>query len=317
MKHSYLRSSVITAALVAALALSWTAIYSEAKTEGRPPVRQLVLFDQKGRRTAELGQPGAYYHPVFSPDGARIAVVLGPDIWVFDVLKGTGRQLTATPAPEASQVWSPDGSHIAYISNRGGAIGVYQKASDGTGPEEQLYVSDGGGLTDWTRDGHFILSFIGGPQSPAKGDLFLLPVHGDRKPIPLLSTPANEVEARLSPDGRFIAYRSDESGANEIYVRSFNAPPGGVPSLGSDKWKVSIKGGLLARWRNDGKELYYLAANGDMKAVKITTTPRFQARQESILFHVVSTFPLSGIPGGFLDISRDGKRFALLLSAEE
>jgi Tol biopolymer transport system component len=282
-----------------------------------PPIRQFALFDRKGNMTGTLGKPGPYNQPVFSPDGKRIAVVLAGDIWVFDIAKGTGTQITSTPAQEASPVWSHDGKHLAYASNRGGAVGVYRKASNGTGKEEQLYVSDSGGLTHWSKDGRFILSFAGGAQTPTKADLFLLPVTGERKPITLLNTPANELGGRFSPDGHFVAYRSDESGSDEIYVRRFNAPGRGTPSLGADKWKVSGNGGLLVRWRNDGKEIYYLATNGDMMAASITTKPSFKVEPARVLFRVVSNFPVAGLPGGLLDISGDGTRFALLLLAAQ
>jgi Tol biopolymer transport system component len=310
---------IATAVFLFALSLPTAPLYGQATREATatsPPIRQLTLFDRRGHKTGTIGKPGAYNQPVFSPDGKRIAVVLNGDIWVFDVAKGTGKQITSTSAPESSPVWSPDGRRIAYAANRG-AVGIYQKASDGTGAEEQLYVSGSAGLTDWSKDGKFILSFAGGSQSPTKADLFLLPLGGDRRTITLLDTPANEGGGRFSRNGKYIAYWSDESGANEIYVRRFNAPAGEPPSLGADKWKISSKGGLLVRWRNDGKEIYYLATNGDMLAVNVTTVPSFKAEQPSLLFHVVTTFPLTGFPGGFMDISGDGQRFALLLAAEQ
>ena len=321
MTQRCLRSIITTTGLFAALSLTQTFAFGQGKKDGKakaePLILQLTLFDRKGNMTGTLGKPGTYNQPAFSPDGKRIAVVLAGDIWVFDLAKGTGTQITSTPAPKAAPVWSPDGSRIAYASNRGGAVGIYQKASSGTGAEEQLYVSGPAGLTDWSKDGRFIFSFSGGPQSPSKRDLFLLPVTGDRKPIMLLNTPADEVGARFSPDGRFIAYRSDESGTNEIYVRPFNAPTAGKPSLGAKKWKISTKGGQLVRWRNDGKEIYYLSADGDMTAVKITTAPRVKVQQTSVLFRVVSSLPRTGLPGGLMDVSGDGERFALLLPANQ
>jgi serine/threonine-protein kinase len=138
---------------------------------------------------------------------------------------------------------------------------------------------------------------------------------GDKKPIPLLRTQAVELGARISPDGRYYAYRSNESGVNEVYVRPFT--PGGnpTPPPNDPKWKISLDGsGGMVRWRSDGKELYFLAANGGIMAASVSTSPTFTMDGPArVLFTTPIEFPLSGTPGASADVSADGRTFVLLV----
>jgi len=217
----------------------------------------------------------------------------------------------STPDPEGSPLWSRDGSQIAY-RRTGAAPGfVYRKASSGTGSEEQIGQLPGP-LTDWSKDGRFILGSYDASQTPTRGDVFLLPLAGAIRLIALLATPATENGAHFSYDGRFIAYGSD----GEVYVRPFNTPAAGVPFVG-DAMKVSGNDRTLLspRWRNDDEEIYYLSDDGNMMAVPIATNP-FKAGPPTKLFQAPAKF-VKGTPGptASTDISSDGQQFVLLLPA--
>ena len=289
---------------------------ANARSRGGPFPRQLTVFDRQGRIVGTLGEPAVYQQPMFSPDAMRLAVVkLDPqtraqDIWVFDLSKGTGARFTFDPGLESAPVWSQDGRQIAYSAYRADYGGLYRKPSDGTGSEQLVFRAALGttlGLTDWSPDGRF-MSFTSG------GALYYVPANGpgngvgEPKPLELLRDEFSNLGARFSPDGRFLAYRSDESGRNEIYVRPFD-PSAKIPSAGG-KWQLSDRGGLgLIQWRQDGKELYYLAADGGVMAAAVTTAPSFTSAPTTLLFRAPDTIPLTGTPGGLAGISADGQRF--------
>ena len=171
-----------------------------------------------------------------------------------------------------SPVWSPDGSRIIWRSNRDGRYDLYWKAASGAGPDELLLKSSNISKvpTDWSLDGRFLIYYEIDPKT--KRDIWVLPLSGDRKPFPFLQTESSEAAGQLSPDGRWMAYTSDQSGAFEIYVRSF--PSGG------GQWQVSTKGGTGPCWRRDGKELFYYAPDGKLMAVEVKSGPR-GGRQEA------------------------------------
>jgi hypothetical protein len=282
----------------------------------QPVIRQLMLYDRQGNKTATLGKPAVYTQPVFSPDGSRIAVILGGDVWIFDLAKGTGTQITSTPEGENAPVWLRDGTQIAYRATRGNVTAVYRNTTTGT-PSEQRVAPVSLTLTDWSNDARFLLGHFGGAQDATKGDLFFVPLTGNVKLISVLATPADEIGARLSFNGSLIAYRSDavtEPGTFEIYVRPFSAGATSQPSVGQPV-QVSNNGGLTVRWGKDDKELYYLARDGSVMAAAINPKP-VKAGAVTKLFQVPSAFPLTAPPGGLMDISSDGQRFALLIPAK-
>lgn len=275
------------------------------KGRGAPYPSQLTVFDRDGKVVRTLGEPDNYFQPVFSPDGTRLAVALRGDIWTFDIARGTRTRLTATPRAEFSPVWSPDGRYIAYSSFRQSISRLYRTPSDGTGTEELLFENmPGVGMTlnDWSADGRWLVFNSGGV-------LFTVPVEGDRKPLELAREEFSMTGARFSPDARFLAFRSDESGQWEVVVRAFDGASG-FPAEGG-KWQVS-KGGLgLIQWRRDGRELFYLAADGSLMGADVSTSPTFTAGTPRQLFRVPASFPLIFAPGGRGGISRDGRRVAL------
>jgi Tol biopolymer transport system component len=277
--------------------------------------RTLTIYDRQGKAVTTVGPRAIYNTPVFSPDVKRL--VAGKvdleketqDLWVFDIATGSSVQLTSGKAREASSTpaWSPDGSRIAYIALRSGAYGLYQKASNGQGEEELVYKLPGvGTLTDWSQDGRYLTYHS---TDLSGGTLFALPLNpsGERKPIEAFRSPKQVQGMRLSPDDRFLAYMSNESGKNEIYVRPF--VPAGASNAAVTGRRVSDQGGQgMAFWRRDGKELYYLGADRSIMAVSVSTSPALEIGKPKILFHPAEEIAVN--PGSS-SVSRDGERFVI------
>jgi eukaryotic-like serine/threonine-protein kinase len=278
---------------------------------------QLVWFDRQGKSLGVLGPPGDYARgPAISPDGNRVAVdqldtgTAGNrdvrDVWVLDVARGVRTRFTFDSVQDFSPAWSPNGTRLVFASNRGtaGAYGIYQKDSSGTGKEELLLQS---GLpilpNSWSPDGRYLLYSATGQNG--RVELWVLPVAGgtppDSKPVPYLQEPYNERQGQFSPDGRWIAYSSDESGSNQIYVQSFPA--------GAGKFQVSTAGGLQPRWRRDGKEIFYISADGRLTAVDVKTSPKFETGAPQALFDAQLTGVGLARPYFRYDVAADGKRF--------
>jgi eukaryotic-like serine/threonine-protein kinase len=283
--------------------------------------RQLTWFDREGQVLGTPGEPAPYGVVKVSPDGTRAAVVLnvdlraGPpnnDIWIVDLIKGGTTRLTFDPGIDTVPVWSPDGRWIAWLSSREKQWGLFRKAADGSGVEERLSESETGqGLTDWTHDGHLIYSSM--------GDVWALPVQpdgaGNRAPIAVVNSPANEAGAYVSPDNRWIAYVSNETGQQEMFVQSFN-PRGGAAA---GKWQISTRGTLgVARWRNDSKELMFVNGDGSFVAIDIAPTTTFQASAPHRLFQVpFEILALSPNPGTLVDVTRDQQRLLVPMPVPE
>jgi eukaryotic-like serine/threonine-protein kinase len=229
--------------------------------------RQLMWFDRTGKPLATLGTPdeSELVAPSLSPDGLRVAVhrtLLGnTDVWIFDAARAT--RFTFDASRDLFPIWSPDGKHLAFDSNRSGHRHLYQKRSDLAGADVPfLETPEPKVLNDWSPDGQSILYVT--PNNPKTGaDIWYVPLSGDRKPVAFVETPFLERAGQFSPDGRWVAYQSNETGPYEIYVRSFPGPGG--------QQQVSTSGGIQARWRSDGQELYYIAPDGKLMAVSITT----------------------------------------------
>jgi len=282
--------------------------------------RQITLLDRQGKVLGTVGDLG----PVgvgtgamtISPDGKRVAWDRGGFINVYDVAKKSVVRLTSGPG-NAQPAWSPDGSRIAFQSYTGGS-GVYVIPSNGAGKQELVYSplsGDGFTLVRWSPDGRFLTFQV---REPGFGyDLWVLSLTGDKKPVLVLRTPAAETGPGISPDGRYLSYRSNESGKSEVYVRPFN--PGGdpVPSSTAEKWQVSAGKGIAtagAYWRADGKEMYYISADGEVMAVDVTTTPTFKAGTPRVLFQVPAAYKAApNNTAGYYSVTADGKTFAFLV----
>ena len=257
---------------VAALSVSAAGLI--AYRSGGISGRQLTWFERSGKALGTLGAPdeNALSHPRLSPDGRRVAVYRvvegNADIWLFDAVRRT--RFTFDASLDRFPIWSPDGSRIVFDSIRKDHRDLYQKPSNGAGSEQVLLESpQNKSPSDWSADGRFLI--YGVTNDPKTGyDLWVLPLQGDRKPFVWLNARFDERQGVFSPDGRWVAYASNESGRFEIYVRPFDGASA-TTALGtaSGQWQVSTTGGIWARWRPDGRELYYVAPDGKMMAAPI------------------------------------------------
>ncbi len=277
---------------------------------------QLTWFDRQGHVLSTVGEPGIYRILALSPDERLVALERADpgaqniDIYLFEFARGVNNRFTFDPRRDVQPVWSPDGTQVLFARLDGGSSAWYRRAANLAGEEELLFrAADLGVLSAISPDGRFLL-FTGplpGPADIQAVDLSRVPEA--REAIPVVSTTGfNEANARFSPDGRWFAYASDASGTTEIYVRPFNpsAAPGAPLSVGGQV--LVSKGGATfggAFWRRDGKELFYLAADGTVMSVAISTEPTFSVSgPPQALFKV----PPNVL---FFDVSRDGERFLI------
>jgi eukaryotic-like serine/threonine-protein kinase len=265
--------------------------------------QQLTWFDRAGRALSTVGEAAAYGAFALSPDERRLAVALGPgspeniDIWIVDIARNIRSRLTVDPGSDQSPVWSPDGTRIAFGGQRSGKASLRQKLMNGTTADESLLEGSRGiAPSSWSADGRFIAYTLTG-AFPQTSDVWVLPLFGDRKPFPLAQTEFVETSGVFSPDGRWIAYTSNEAGLSNVYVQPF--------LRGGGKYQVSRDGGYAPVWRADGKELSYLGADGTMMAAPIDATGQFDAGVPQALFPTdaltSTSFPYA--------VTRDGKRF--------
>jgi len=274
-----------------------------AYLSGRRP-SHLTWHDRTGREIGIAAPPAAFGRMRLAPDGSRIAVqVADPrkgtrDIWIYDAERGLGQRLTADPVDAVAPVWSPRGDRIAFGSGREGPVDIYVKPANSAGDEQLLLREKGVQLPmDWSPDGSRIVYEDWSAGRSPQRQLWVLPLAGRRDRAPLLSTSFSTSQARYSPDGAWIAFVSEESGRQEVYV---------VPASGQGAIRrVSASGGSLPRWKGDGKELLYLANNGDLVSVATQPTGELQLGSASVLF-------TANPPPRDFDVSRDGRRFLFL-----
>jgi Tol biopolymer transport system component len=280
--------------------------------EGSGAQTQLVWVDRTGRMIAPVGTSGPYNHVELSPDGTRVAVdrlderAAQTDIWLVDVSTGTPTRFTFSPGRFRLARWAPDGARLVF-SKDDQPFGLSLKLASGAGAEERLYDSTDQAGTfpdDWSPDGQSIVFRRLPPGT--QGGLWLLSLSGQRQAKPVPQTEMRGTNGRFSPDGRWIAYESSESGRAEVYVQPF-------PFTGA-KWLISRNGGVRPRWRRDGRELFYVTAEDRLAAVPIVVTETFQAGDPRELFDVSFTPPsVNAYPYA---VSADGQRF-LVITPEE
>lgn len=281
---------------------------------------QLAMVDRAGRELARVGPAGVNVKSGrISPDGRLVAAAIynvergAQDLWIFDLASGAARKLSAVPAMRDAPVWSPDSARLAFMRGGGGGWPIVTIRGLGEGEPEEEFPS---GLfqmpTSWSPDGRFV-AFVntGAPHLPneAQGDVLLLDLERGRRQIPLLATPFHEANPAFSPDGRWLAFTSDESGRAELYMQAFSG--GDAPSVTGPRYPVTLAGAQAVRWRGDGGEIYYLGFDGGIYGVPVTPgqPPRFG--KPGLLFKV-STEARAAVHSvtGF-DISADGRRFLI------
>ncbi len=271
---------------------------------------RLAWFDRSGKEIGSLGAPGNPANPRISPDGKRVALDItdsktgNTDVWIYESSRGTATRFTFDPSEEINPIWAPDASRIVFASNLGArTFELYQKDSIGSGSQELLFKSAEGMLpADWSLDGLFIL-YRGWDTKTNEISLKVLPVTGDRKPMSVVNTKGERTAGQFSPDGRWVAYCSNESGRREVVVAPFPGPGG--------RWQVSTAGGSEPRWRRDGRELFYLAPDGKLMAVEVKRGPTFEVGEAIPLFQTRRRELVSFGDLFSYDVSADGQRFLI------
>jgi eukaryotic-like serine/threonine-protein kinase len=263
--------------------------------------RQLTWFDRRGTRLGTLGSPGRYESVALSPDDTRVAVARDADIWMLDPVRGDEIRVTSDPGWDGFPVWSADGNEILYARGAiGDAMGgtLLREPASGAGAEEVLFEQRILFPMESSGDGRF-LTYVAPGQTNSL-DLFLLDL-SNRKPILYLDSRFQERGHRLSPDGKWMLYQSDETGRQEVYVQT-------VPRS-EKRWKISSDGGMHPMWRRDGRELFFLRPDGALMAADVATAPAFSPAVPRVLFQT----DLGGedrLRFGYAP-TRDGQRFLL------
>ena len=275
--------------------------YQSATAEIRT---QLTWFDRAGQQAGTVSSPGDLGDLDLSPNHEQATVSVldaarrSRDIYTVDLARGVRTRFTFEPTDEQASVWSPDNARIIFNARPKGYFDLYERDAAGVaGAELLLADTRNKAPLSWSPDGKSLL-YSTGAAVVGNTDVWVLPLEGPRAPVPFLQSPFNETEARFSPDGRWVAYVSNETGSNEVYVTRFPGPSG--------KWPISSAGGSYPRWRGDGRELYYLARDGTMVAVRVNGQGTdFAVEGERRLFATrVNTAGRSPY-----DVSADGQRF--------
>ena len=271
---------------------------------------QMTWFSRTGEKLGTIGRPDAYTAPALSADGSKLAYAVGQfekrDIWVDDLKRGTASRLTFNPADDTNTLWSADGTRIIFSSNREGQYNIYQKAADGLGSSQPLTESKEKQehIDDLSSDGRYAIY----DTASGNEELWTMPLFGDRKPFAFVQGSFGAKSAQFSPNARYVAYASTETGTLEVYVQSFPRHTG--------KWQISVSGGDQPMWNRNGKELFYLDPDGKLMSVNVdTSSATFQAGIPKVLFET----QLSGrYPGrNMYVVSPDGQRFLMLVPATE
>jgi eukaryotic-like serine/threonine-protein kinase len=277
--------------------------------------RQLVWFDRSGKQMGIAGEPGGLAsNPSLSPDGRSLllqrTVQDNIDLWLIDLQRNVSSRLTDNPGIDSMPVWSPDNNRLIFnsTSTGGGEMAIATLDKSRAQERVDLPFSDGAKVTsDWSTDGRFVL-YTHFNQSPATTDVWALPMQDKGKPLPVATTTYNERDAQFAPDGKWVAIESDEAGSAEIYLQPFTGP--------GAKQRVSLAGGTQVRWRRDGRELYYVAADETLMAVAIDLTAAPPSVGSPAKLFKTNISPIRSISRQQYVVSRDGQRFLILTDEE-
>jgi serine/threonine-protein kinase len=290
-----------------AVATDGTLVYLDAPGSLAPNARTLVWVDRTGKEAAIAAPPRAYVHPRLSPDGKRVALWIADqedDIWIWDFARLRLARLTSEPAIDRFPVWTRDGQRIVFASSRAGALNFWSQAADGSGIAERLTTSSNNQFpTGITPDGKAV---VFNELTPTMGsDLLQVALDGTHHVTPLLQTKFDEFNGVVSPDGRWLAYDSNSSGdSSEIYVRPF-------PGVGGGQSPVSTAGGTRPLWARNGKELFYVGADGALWRVPVEASDQtWNAGTPTKLFD--ARYFIAGTSGRTYDVSPDGQRFLMI-----
>ena len=272
----------------------------------------MVWVDSQGEAITLWEGEQTYGEPRVLPDGRQVSfMMLGEDnwdVWVYDLERDVATRLTFADGLDAPGIWSPDGSYVAFASGRAGAYNLYRKRSDGSGDVERLTdFSTDQYLSDWSADGRHLLFTQG-------DDLWVLPLIERGEAEPFLESPFFEGEGAFSPDSRWVAYGSDETGRTEVYVRLFPARGG--------KWQVSNGGGHYPRWSADGRRLFYRNDTGIMVANVVLESESFRSDRPQQLFTGPYRGGTNGMSSGGLTladyaVTPSGDRFVMFPMTDE
>jgi serine/threonine protein kinase len=290
-----------------AISDSGTLAYIPGTSGAGTPGRTLVWVDRQGKEEPLTAPPKDYMYPKISPDGTRVALTIASpnmDIWIWDLIRKTLTRLTFDEKAEIQSIWTPDGKRIVFASGNSGTNDICWKAADGTGEVKKLGSVPDRTLLPWSfsSDGKnlVMVEIVGGGF-----DIGIMSMEGDHARKTLLQHEKFvQVQPKISPDGRWMAYTSTESGSEEVYVRPF-------PEVDKGRWQVSTSGGSSPLWSPNGRELFYLGNENSVMTTAVETAPTFSLGTPKILFRHTNVGPstTSGTPW---DISPDGKRFLMM-----
>jgi Tol biopolymer transport system component len=288
---------------------SETGILAYQRGEGETKTR-VRWYDRAGNPGDYLTEPAFHFEARLSPDGKTAAVSTGDpgDIWLYDLSRGIRTRLTFDPMGDLGPVWSPDGKAIYYSSDRKVHWRIYRRPASGSGPEETITAeAELASAWDVSADGRFLVYEQNATKAGRKEDLWILPLTGGDKPTSFLAGPFSETEASFAPNGRWLAYTSDESGRREVYVTSFPGREG--------RWQVSSGGGAAPRWRRDSREIFFVAPDRRIYSVEVRPGKAFEAGAPKPLFPT----QIARLPFASYDVTADGQRFLVteLVRTEE
>jgi Tol biopolymer transport system component len=268
-------------------------------------LRRLLSVDRDGLESPLIDDLRYFSTSSFSPNGRELALCIDLDVWVLDLERNSLNRFTFDRAYDYTPIWTPDGKWITFGSMRSGPANLYWKPSDGSGPAQRILENENDNYPcSWSPDGK-VLAFL--EISPDTGnDIWMYPTGDEQQPYPFINTPSSEMQAQFSPDGRWLAYTSNESGRPEVYVQPFPGPGG--------KWQVSKDGGFAPIWASDGSTIYFATPQESVMSTSVRSAPHFTVTKLQELFTLRGGTGF--VAGRSFDISPDGQRFVFAQSQE-